>query len=202
MGKLFHKKSIVEIPHEVSLKEQIQENTAPEEEFSFEGQKDQEEIILVAKRHPMTLYYTGLKVVGGALVLIAIVTIFGLIIYTSLAFLVYLVTIGYHAFKDWYLWWSSHYLLTTERVIGIEQRGFFHRTVSEATLDTIMNVGFEIKGPYETFLDYGTIQVITTGKGEPDVEFVCVPHPYKIQQEITSAAYEYGRTNKIKEKHA
>lgn len=157
-----------------------------------EGQTPTEEIILHVKRHPMTMYKVGLGLVGGALLVVGAYTIFGASLASSLTLVVFLTIGGYFAFINWYRWWASHYLLTTERLISIDQFGFFHRVVKETPLDKIQNVFFETKGPYQTFLNYGTVKILTAGQMEADIEFKTVPNPYDIQQTITDIAYKYG----------
>jgi len=74
-----------------------------------------------------------------------------------------------------------------------EYKGYNHdRAVSEAPLDKIQNVSYEIEGPYQTFLDYGMVRILTAGQKDADVEFRFVHHPYDVQQEITDASHTYG----------
>lgn len=158
----------------------------------IEGQTPSEEIIFHVKRHPMTMYKVGLGLVGGAILVVLGYTLFGASAISSLITGLYLVIGGYHGFINWYKWWASHYLLTTERAISVDQENFFHRIVKEAPLDKIQNVFFEIKGPYQTFLNYGTVKILTAGQNDADIKFRSIPNPYDIQQKITDIAYKYG----------
>lgn len=160
--------------------------------YTFEGQKSEEDIILHLKRHPMTMYKQALILVAGFLAVVAVFTTFGASAPSAAAIFVYLIAGGFYGFRTWYLWWSSHYILTNQRVIAVEQMAFFHRLVSEAPLDKIQNVVYEIKGPYQTFLDFGNIRILTAGQKEADVEFRGVAHPYDVQQEVTRCAHEFG----------
>lgn len=161
-------------------------------DYGFQGQKAQEEILLHLQQHPMTMYKLGLALVGAALIVVATFALAGASVYSSIPLGIYVVIGGYYAFRAWYLWHGSHYILTTERVISVDQKGFFHRAVSEAPLDKIQNVSYEIEGPYQTFLDYGMVRILTAGQKDADVEFRFVHHPYDVQQEITDAAHTYG----------
>ena len=158
----------------------------------FDGQQPSEEIILNLKRHPMTMYKTGLELVGGALLVVIAYSIFGISAYSTGALVIYLLIGGYKGLMTWYKWWGSHYILTTERVISIDQEGIFHRIVQESPLDKLQNVSYEIKGAYQTFLNYGSVKILTAGQSEADILFKFVPHPYDVQQEMTDAAYKYG----------
>lgn len=164
-------------------------------DYKFEGQKPSEEVWLHLKRHPMTMYRLGLGLVGFALLTVAILVVFAASAASSISISLYFIIGGYYAFKAWFLWHNSHYILTTERVIAVDQKGFFHRGVSEAPLDKIQNVAYEVKGPYQTFLDFGTVRILTAGQKEADVEFLSIAHPYDVQQEITDLAHKYGNSN-------
>ena len=166
----------------------------PQDDYKFEGQKPSEEIWLYLKRHPMTMYRLGLGLVGSALLVVVAFIIFAASNISSIILGLYVLIGGYYAFKAWFLWHNSHYILTTERIIAVDQKGFFHRSVSEAPLAKIQNVSYEIKGPYQTFLDYGTIRILTAGQQDADVEFLYISHPYDVQQEITDLAHKYGNS--------
>ena len=168
---------------------------APAEDYIFEGQKPSEEVWLHLKRHPMTMYRLGLGLVGFALLVTAVLVIFGASAFSSIGLSAYILIGGYYAFKAWFIWHNCHYILTTERVIAVDQKGFFHRGVSEAPLDKIQNVAYEVEGPYQTFLDFGTVRILTAGQKEADVEFLFIAHPYDVQQEITDLAHKYGNSD-------
>lgn len=153
---------------------------------TFEGQEEDEDIILILKRHPIVLYKLIIILAVGLVLVITSFAIFGASLYSSLVTLIYLVFGGYHLFKDLYTRSSSSYIITTNRVISVDQNGLFHRVVSEAPINIIMNVSYETKGAYQTLFNYGQVNILTSGKGEPDVIFKDVPHPYSVQQKITS----------------
>lgn len=69
-----------------------------------------------------------------------------------------------------FLFWTDYYLdmwiITTERIVDIEQRGLFSREVSEIPLQHVQDVTIEIRGIVETFLRFGTIRIQTAGERE------------------------------------
>lgn len=55
------------------------------------------------------------------------------------------------------------FLLTNERIIDVDQRGFFDRTVSEARYDSLVDVRVRVKGMLQTLFRLGDVIVQTTG---------------------------------------
>lgn len=71
-------------------------------------------------------------------------------------------------FTSMLLQWLSYYLdvwiITDQRIIDVEQRGLFHRTVSEIAMDRVQDVTVEIPGFVPTVLKFGTIRIQTAGE--------------------------------------
>jgi hypothetical protein len=90
--------------------------------------------------------------------------------------------------------WSEHFLdmwiVTDQRIIDIEQVGFFqHRNIS-CDLLNIQNISVEVKGVYETFLDFGNIDVETAGESS-NLAIHGVPHPERIKEVMLRQIKEY-----------
>lgn len=83
-------------------------------------------------------------------------------------------------FIDYYL---DVWIITSERIIDIEQRGFFSRIVSEHKLSKIQDVTSEVHGFFPTVMQYGTCFVQTAGTVQR-FTFNEVPHPEKIRNLI------------------
>lgn len=75
-------------------------------------------------------------------------------------FLITLWVIGFGLWLDFYL---DKLLVTTERVIEIEQRGLFSREISSLNLENIQDVTIEVHGIIQTFFKLGDIHVQTSG---------------------------------------
>ncbi len=69
-----------------------------------------------------------------------------------------------------YLIWADYYLdmwiVTSQRIIDIEQRGLFSRDVSEIPIDRVQDITIEVHGFFETMLKFGTIRIQTAGERE------------------------------------
>lgn len=81
---------------------------------------------------------------------------------------------------DYYL---DVWIITSERVIAIEQRGLFRREVSEFTILRVQDVSTNIAGFIPTALDFGELQVQTAGE-EKRFCFKQVPDPNRAKQQI------------------
>lgn len=75
-------------------------------------------------------------------------------------FLIILWVAGFNLWLDYYL---DKLLVTTERVIEIEQRGLFSREISSLNLENIQDVTIEVHGIIQTFFKLGDIHVQTSG---------------------------------------
>lgn len=81
---------------------------------------------------------------------------------------------------DYYL---DVWIITSERVIAIEQQGLFRREVAEFTILRVQDVSTHIAGFIPTALDFGELQVQTAGEEEKFC-FKQVPDPNRAKQQI------------------
>lgn len=111
--------------------------------------------------------------------------VFGLVVLVGLA-------IGT---RNVFLWYWNAFIVTNERVVDIDQRGLFDRTVSEASFDKIQDVSYQIKGVFGTVWNVGTIIVQTAGTNT-NLELLHVHRPQEIQHLIIRkmAARHAGQT--------
>jgi uncharacterized membrane protein YdbT with pleckstrin-like domain len=149
----------------------------------FEGQRPDEKIIFITKKHPAILFRPALW-----LTLLTLLPIFAFIYFKfswvfSYSFFFWLIFGGAYGFRTWYCFKNSQYILTNERLIKKDQKGIFHKTVSEAPLEKIQDVSFEIKGFWPSMWDYGTIYV-KTGTEAGKIVLECLEEPQKIQEQI------------------
>jgi uncharacterized membrane protein YdbT with pleckstrin-like domain len=163
------------------------------EEFHFPGQHEDENIILFLRRH----WFIFL----GRLFMIIIAIAALLFVYFAFSSLNHNFTESeFHnlllfgeSLATLFIWnfffilWLDFYLdawiVTNERIINIEQRGFFNRDISELKLTKIQDVTSEIIGVIPTLLNYGNIYVQTAGK-EERFNFCQIPDPNYVKNVI------------------
>lgn len=83
-----------------------------------------------------------------------------------------------------YLIWIDYYfdvwIVTTERIINIEQKGLFVRVVSELQFSRIQDVTTNVSGLIPTMLNFGDVTIQTAAEEEQFL-FRQVPDPYHVK---------------------
>ena len=103
-----------------------------------------------------------------------------------------LLTFLFYFWADYYL---DMWIITTERIIDINQLGLFSREISEIPLRHVQDVTIEVHGIIETFLKFGTIKIQTAGEREFTID--TVPRLYEAKDLILKYSREQnGGTTK------
>ena len=89
----------------------------------------------------------------------------------------------------WIAWFYSVFIVSDQRFIQISQKGLFHRSVVDIGLNQIQMVNYEIAGLQETLLGFGTIMVQTY---MGDLVIHNVHHPARIQKDMLRILREQG----------
>lgn len=88
---------------------------------------------------------------------------------------------------DYYL---DVWIVTSERIIDIQQISLFRHVVAEQRIVRVQDVTSSVQGIIPTFLNYGNVNIQTAGEIERFV-FEQVPNPEKVKK-IIFQAYEDG----------
>lgn len=92
----------------------------------------------------------------------------------------YIWLFAFFSFIDYYL---DVWVITSERIVDVEQRGFFSRVISEHKLFRIQDVTSEVHGIWATMFRYGDVYVQTAGaKGR--FKFHEIPQPNRTRDMI------------------
>lgn len=154
-----------------------------EEEYTFKGQRSDERVVLVTNQHIWLLMPAVLVWLGLIALLVTAYWLLGPSKYTSIAAVVVALIGGIYSFYIWYIWNNSNYIITSQRVIKIDQVSFFNRMISEADIDRIQEISTEITGPIRTVLNFGVVK-IQTASNESRMNLDDVTDPYSVQQVI------------------
>ncbi len=167
------------------------------EKPDFEGQREGEELLFVFRRHIIAMRK------GFYLLLIpfALSSIPPLIWQTRLE--LFLLPIGglllgillfsYH----YIMWYFTIYIVSTERIRQVTQKGFFGKDVVELKLSKIQNISYTVPGFTGEMFKFGTI-VIQTFVG--DLVIHKVEHPDSIYNKLQDAV-EKASAKEGREKH-
>ncbi len=168
----------------------------PNHDFSryhFQGQRESEIVLRVVHRHWFdiaTHFFVVVLFVAALFGSLSIIPLlhpdalgtemfrFVLFIQNSLILLIWL-----YAFLVWIDYFFDVWIITNERVINIEQKGLFVRTVSELKFSRIQDVTSEVSGMIPTMLNFGDVKVQTASE-EDYFLFRRVPDPYHVKDLI------------------
>ena len=157
----------------------------------FADQFDDEEVLMVFRKHPVVMRKGLVMALMGPLVGVVPAAIkptlgFGWFFGGLAAGFI----LGILLFvPSWIAWYYSVFIVTDQRFIQITQKGLFHRSVVDIGLNQIQMVNYEIAGLQETLLGFGTIMVQTY---MGDLVIHDVHHPAKIQKKMLHILRDQG----------
>ena len=155
----------------------------------FADQLDDEELLMVFRKHPIVmrkgLIFSMLALLLGtlpSLIKPEYVYLFGgLAAGFILGFLVIL--------PYWITWYYSVYIITDQRLLQITQKGFWNRSVVDIGLNQIQMVNYQIAGLEQTMLGFGTIMMQTF---VGDLVIHDIHHPADTQKKLLSILRDKG----------
>ena len=113
--------------------------------------KENEEIIKIVRRYPLTCTFPiliTLILVAGSFFFLSLFFSWGPI---GVALFLTILLLGIiYGTREFVLWYFNAFIITNQRVIDIDQRGFFDRIVSEAPYEKIQDVSYRVKGIFQT----------------------------------------------------
>jgi uncharacterized membrane protein YdbT with pleckstrin-like domain len=144
---------------------------------------------LIAVVRPFALVYVVPILVTSLVVLLDFFFLFWFVRHGKwgvLAFLVILVIGIILSLRTAYLWIMNAFIVTNQRVIDIDQSGFFNRRVSESTYEKIQDISFTVRGVWATLFRYGSVVLQTAGTNA-QLELKNVRWPERVQSMIVEA---------------
>ena len=109
-------------------------------------------------------------------------------VFINLALSLYIMVLLIFFFLIWTDYYLDLWIITSERIIDIEQHGLFNREVSEIPLAHVQDITVEIRGVVETLLNFGTIRIQTAGEREFTINYV--PRLYEAKDVILKYAHK------------
>lgn len=163
----------------------------------FPDQFDDEEVLYVFHKHPIVmrrgLIIGSLGLLAGPLYTL-LLTYFRpdnppTLTFFYLSFLASLLLSAMLFFPSWMSWHFSVFVVTNQRFIQITQKGLFHRSVVDMSLQQIQMINYEVSGLEETLLGFGTI-MMQTFVGDLVIHYI--HHPGKIQKKLLEILRDNG----------
>jgi|SRR5665213_231409 len=162
----------------------------------FKEQFDEEDVLLVFRKHPVVmrkgLIISMLGLLVGPLYTLVLTMVrpndppslgfFGLSFVFSITLAIILI------FPSWVKWYFSIYIMTSHRFIQ-QTRSLLQINVVDLSLEQIQMINYQVSGLQETLLSFGTI-IVQTYVG--DLIIKDVHHPAKIQKKMVHILRELG----------
>jgi len=174
----------------------------PFKNYSFPGQRENETIELILRRHRIILisYLVYLfmiaimPIIFYALVVPNLLPAFYEYPYDRIFVLLCLIFYGLIWIVSFIIW-TDYYLdlwiVTDQRLIEIEQVGFFSRVVSELDLKRIQDITSEVKGMAQSMFGFGDVHIQTASE-QTKFNLTSIPHPVDTRRAIVDL-YEAAR---------
>ncbi len=156
---------------------------------SFEGEFRDERTIKVVRMHwfvlareliiacflliPILLAAFFSSYLGGVIVQRFILLVLFLILLYWWGWVFYIATMYY----------LNTWIITNYRLIESQQIGFFRRNYTEMSINRVQDVSVEVVGMFETFLNFGNIEVQSAG-AEQKFKMLSVPEPLEVKESI------------------
>lgn len=163
-----------------------------EYQIEFNGQREGEEVLFVFRRHIISMRKGFYMLV----IPFAISAVPPLIWQTKLELFLLPVgglLLGLLLFSYYFLMWRfTYYIVTSQRIRQVTQKGFFGTDVVELSLLKIQNISYNIPGFFGEIFHFGTL-VIQTYVGDLVIRNVEYPEKiYNILQDAVLLAEEKG----------
>ncbi len=167
--------------------------------ISFPGQYADEQILLVKRRHWIVLL--GFTLTVGLLLFVPIFVYFflpmvitipsteifkNLFSFITGLYYLFLAFLSFYAIIDYYL---DVWIITSQRIVSIEQRGLFHRIVVEVRYSQIQDITSVVSGLIATYLQYGSIRIQTAAERERMI-LRQITHPVETRRIISDAYHK------------
>lgn len=161
--------------------------------MQFEGQREDEEVIYVFRRHPIAMrkgfYLLLIPFVIGSLPFLIWQTNLDLL-YLSIGGLgVGLLLFAY----QWIGWYFTVFILTNQRLRQTTQQGLFGKSIIDLGVSKIQNISYNVPGLAGEILGFGTI-AIQTYVG--DLVLDRIHHPSKVYNILQDAIANVSNTKR------
>ncbi|MDD2908052.1 MAG: PH domain-containing protein [Candidatus Gracilibacteria bacterium] len=131
--------------------------------LNLENLRPGEKVIMVVKRHWIVYVILFIYFILAITISIALYVILGVSSLTHLGNIFIWLMFSLFLYIEWLNHELDMYVVTNNRVIGIEQISFLNRAVSECNLGQVQEVNSKTSGLFANILNYGTLSIQTAG---------------------------------------
>ncbi len=165
--------------------------------LTFPGQKDSEQVLRVVHRHWYNLLSHFLLLVTTFVVVFGGISLFlilfpeaadasgkKVLVFMQNTFFLFMWLYGFMLWIDYYF---DVWIITDERILNIEQKGLFMRSISEVHYSRIQDISTSVTGIIPTVLNFGDLLLQTASETER-ISFRQVGDPNGLKDEIMRLA--------------
>lgn len=154
------------------------------EEYTFNGQREKEAVKYIIRNHPFILFWPGIKTIFFLTLAVSTILFIKNQLSGAAALVCFVIAIGVFS-RALYDYIQSVLIITSERLINVEQNGYFKRRITETELSNIQGVSSETNGLFKIMLKYGDLVVRTAGTNTGgEILVKNIGNPYEVQQKI------------------
>jgi len=165
---------------------------------AFIKQKPDEEIVYILHRHPITFIpviflFVVLLVVPFAvhfLITSLFPTLFVGVFWDTIGVLIgsaYFLAILMFTYTQFTTFYLDLWIITTERLIDVEQKGLFSREIVELDLSHIQDITANVDGIFPTMFNYGEV-LIKTASVNQEIIAHSIPYPNVVREHLVTLA--------------
>jgi hypothetical protein len=143
--------------------------------------RDGEVIKAVVRKHGLTLWPPLL--LAAAFIVVPFFFLFSLTKWGAIGMTIFATSIAlgiFFALRAFQLWQADVLMVTTDRIVDVDQRGLWNRLVTEVPLGFVQEVQCEHKGMGEMLCRIGTLRIRTTG-ASPEIIAPRISRPERWQ---------------------
>jgi hypothetical protein len=123
-----------------------------------------EELIAILHHHPMTyakqIAVTAILILGSFFFMFALFSQgeIGVALFCAL-----IITGVIYGSREFYIWFANSCVVTSQRLVDIDQQGIFHKIVSDVDYAKIIDISYSVNGISQTIFNIGSIKVQSSG---------------------------------------
>lgn len=110
-------------------------------------------------------------------------------VWGELVFGMLVVSGGFLFWRSFHAWSHTLFVITDQRIIDIDQKGFFDRVVTESSFDQMKDVYYRMHGVWAMIFGYGTVYIQMHGD-VADLKFEHVKRPARVQDLLNDLRHE------------
>lgn len=145
--------------------------------------KEGEKVIRVVRKHWASFMLPIFK----TFLVLVIPFFLGFILFANtIGLIIFFVWVSFgltYGFYQWLCWYFDHFIVTNQRIVNVNQKRLFARSVSETGLFNVQDVTYEISGLLASIFNYGTVKVLTASVND-SIQMSSIEKPKEVQELI------------------